>query len=55
MNVRALRGVCIGVDLNLVAGDTVDMDDATAQYLIEIGAVEIARDDSDQDESTGSE
>lgn len=40
MKVKALRGVCIGVDRNLNTGDTADLDPATVQFLTSIGAVE---------------
>jgi len=40
MQVRALRGVCIGVERHLAAGDAADLDPATGNYLINIGAVE---------------
>jgi hypothetical protein len=39
MNYRALRGVCIGVDRHLKAGDVEDLDPATGKFLISIGAV----------------
>lgn len=40
MNVRALRGVCIGVDRHLRAGDSADLDPAMVTFLVGIGAVE---------------
>lgn len=40
MKVRALRGVCIGVDRHLSAGDTADLDPATGKFLVVIKAVE---------------
>lgn len=40
MSYRALRGVCIGVDRHLKAGDTADLDPATGKFLASIGAVE---------------
>ena len=40
MQVRALRGVCIGVDRHLVAGDTADLEPALVTYLVGIRAVE---------------
>lgn len=40
MKVRALRGVCIGVDRVLKAGDTADLDTGTVQFLVSISAVE---------------
>lgn len=40
MKVRALRGVCIGVDKHLVPGDTADLPAAEVQFLASIGAVE---------------
>jgi hypothetical protein len=42
MRVRALRGVCIGVDRHLKAGDTADLEAALVTYLRGIGAVEPA-------------
>jgi hypothetical protein len=39
--VRALRGVCIGVGRHLTpADDPVELDAATAQFLVSLGAVE---------------
>ena len=40
MRVRALRGVCIGVDRHLAPGDTADLEAAQVTYLAAIGAVE---------------
>lgn len=45
MKVRALRGVCIGVDSSLVAGDTDDLEPALVTYLVGIGAVEVVQDE----------
>lgn len=45
MRVRALRGVCIGVDQHLKAGDPADLEPATVQFLVSIGAVERVPDD----------
>jgi hypothetical protein len=45
MKVRALRGVCIGVDRHLKAGDTADLEHATTQFLKNIGAVEVVIDE----------
>lgn len=39
MKVKALRGVCIGVDRHLVAGDTADLEPALVTFLVGIGAV----------------
>ena len=44
MKVRALRGVCVGVERHLVAGDIVDLEAPLAEYLANIGAVEPAPD-----------
>ncbi len=44
MKVRALRGVCVGVDRHLVAGDVADLDSAVVTFLVNIGAVEVAPD-----------
>jgi hypothetical protein len=41
MKIRALRGVCVGIDRHLVAGEIVDVDDGTSQFLVSIGAVEV--------------
>jgi len=40
MKVRALRGVCIGVDRHLKPADIADIDPATVQFLVSICAVE---------------
>lgn len=40
MKIRARRGVCIGVDRHLHAGDLADLDAAQVQFLESIGAVE---------------
>jgi hypothetical protein len=40
MKVKALRGVCIGVDRHLKAGDVVDLEPALVTFLTGIGAVE---------------
>jgi len=40
MKVRALRGVCIGVNRHLAVGDEADLEPATTQFLKSIGAVE---------------
>lgn len=45
MRVKALRGVCIGVDRHLKAGDSADLDAAMVTFLKSIGAVEIAPDE----------
>jgi hypothetical protein len=45
MKVRALRGVCVGVDRHLVAGDTADLDPAQVAFLVGIGAVEVVPDE----------
>lgn len=39
MKVRALRGVCIGPGRHLTPGETADIDPATTQFLVSIGAV----------------
>lgn len=41
MKVRALRGVCIGVDRHLQPGDVSDVDASTSQFLVSIQAVEV--------------
>lgn len=40
--VRALRGVCIGVDRHLMPGEFAELDPANAQFLTSIKAVELA-------------
>lgn len=45
MRVRALRGVCIGVERHLGAGDVVDLEPAQVPFLTSIGAVEVVKDD----------
>ena len=53
MKVKALRGVCIGVERHLAAGDTEDLDAPLVTYLVSIGAVEVVKDDpAPADEST---
>jgi len=51
MKVRALRGVCVGVDRHLKAGDTDDLDASTVQFLVSIGAVEVVKDAPAEDEA----
>jgi len=43
MKVIALRGVCIGPGQHLTPGETADVDDTTARFLVSIGAVAPAR------------
>jgi hypothetical protein len=38
--VRALRGVCVGVNRHLQPGDVDDLDAASVSFLVAIGAVE---------------
>jgi hypothetical protein len=45
MKIRARRGVCIGVDRHLVAGDLVDLETAQVTFLVGIGAVEVVPDE----------
>jgi hypothetical protein len=45
MRVKALRGVCIGVDRHLKAGDIEDLEPALVTYLSGIGAVEAMKDE----------
>jgi hypothetical protein len=40
VKVRALRGVCIGVELHLQPGDDADLPAAEVPFLVSIGAVE---------------
>ena len=42
MKVQALRGVCIGVGLHLAPGESAELDNGTARFLIGIGAVQEA-------------
>lgn len=44
MRIKARRGVCIGVDRHLKAGDLADLDAAQVQFLVSIGAVEVVPD-----------
>jgi hypothetical protein len=44
MQVRALRGVCIGVERHLKPGDTADLPAAEVQFLTGIRAVELVPD-----------
>ena len=39
MQFRALRGVCIGPGRHLAAGDVAELDTATSNFLVSIGAV----------------
>jgi hypothetical protein len=41
MNVRALRGVCVGPARHLLPGEVADLDSATVQFLVSISAVEV--------------
>ncbi len=52
MKVKALRGVCIGVDRHLVAGDTADLDPGLVTYLVNIRAVEAVSDEPPKPEAT---
>lgn len=45
MKVRALRGVCVGIERHLVAGDVADVDDASVTFLVSIKAVELVKDE----------
>lgn len=40
MRVVALRGVCVGPERHLAAGEEADLDKSTADYLVSIKAVE---------------
>lgn len=46
IRVRALRGVCIGVNRHLARGDTADLEPATVSFLASIGAVERLADEA---------
>lgn len=43
MKVKALRGVCIGVNRHLQAGDIEDLEPALVTFLTGIGAVEVVK------------
>lgn len=45
MKVRALRGVCVGVNHHLVAGEDADLDAHMVTFLKNIGAVELVPDE----------
>lgn len=45
MKVRALRGVCVGVARHLAAGDTAEIDATSVPFLVNIGAVELVKDE----------
>lgn len=45
MKVRALRGVCIGVERHLKPGDTADLEPALVNFLVSIRAVEQVKDE----------
>lgn len=40
MKVKALRGVCVGVDRHLAPGDVEDLEPGLVTFLVGIGAVE---------------
>jgi len=40
MQFKALRGVCIGPGRHLAAGDIAELDTATSNFLLSVGAVE---------------
>lgn len=43
MKVKALRGVCIGVNRHLAAGDIEDLEPALVTFLVGIKAVEVVK------------
>lgn len=45
MKVKALRGVCIGVDRHLIAGDIADLEPGLVTFLVNIGAVCVVKDE----------
>ena len=46
MKVKALRGVCVGIEQHLAAGDIAELpDNALITFLVSIKAVEIVKDD----------
>ena len=50
MKVKATRGVCIGVERHLKAGDVEDLEPALVSYLVNIGAVERVPDEPSKPE-----
>lgn len=40
MKIRALRGVCVGIEQHLKAGDIHETDPASSKFLVSIGAAE---------------
>ena len=46
MKVRAIRGVCVGVDHHLVPDDVADLDPAQVPFLVSIKAVEVLPDEA---------
>lgn len=55
MKIRARRGVCIGVDRHLQAGDLADLDAAQVTFLVGIGAVEVVHDEPTGPEQASAE
>lgn len=46
MKVKALRGVCIGIERHLAAGEIADLTDASLlTFLVSIKAVELVKDE----------
>jgi hypothetical protein len=43
--VRALRGICVGVERHLVPGEVADVDGQQVPFLASIGAVELVIDE----------
>lgn len=50
MKVKACRGVCVGVERHLVAGEVADLDAAQVQFLVSIGAVEVVEIEKEETE-----
>ena len=52
MKIRALRGVCIGVNRHLGVGDSADLDAATVTFLKSIGAVEVVPEEEPKEQKS---
>lgn len=55
MKVKALRGVCIGVDRHLAAGDIADLEPGLVTFLSSIRAVERVPDEPPKPEELANE
>jgi hypothetical protein len=45
MKIKALRGVCIGIERHLKPGEEADLPPQEVQFLVSIGAVELVKDE----------